>query len=175
MAMRIGQLAREAGVSASALRYYEAEGLLGPAARSDAGYRLYDRTALGRVEFIQRAKRLGLPLGEIRRLVDSPGTDAASGRAALRHLVAHKLADTRARIDQLRALGSELEALHTRLQRAPGLECGHVGDCSCWLPTEEEVKMMRNEIKGTETCTCCEPGTCCAPEGCSCGCPCCSD
>lgn len=67
---RIGQLAGIAGVSPSALRFYEEAGLLQPGERSEAGYRLYGPEAAGRLQFIRRAQGLGLTLGEIHRLLD---------------------------------------------------------------------------------------------------------
>jgi DNA-binding transcriptional MerR regulator len=167
MALRIGELAKRTGVKTSALRFYEAEGLLGPAARSAAGYRLYEPAALGRVAFIQRAKNLGLPLDQIRRLIESPKADVSAERAALRHLVAHKLVDTKRRIEELTTLEQELERLYVRLARTPGPDCGHVGDCACWLPTEKEVNLMKAEIDAVDACSC---------DGCDCAgaqCPCC--
>lgn len=63
----IGQVAERTGFSASTLRYYEQHGVLEPVGRTDAGYRLYDHTSLGRLGFISRAKQLGctLPAGEM--------------------------------------------------------------------------------------------------------------
>jgi MerR family copper efflux transcriptional regulator len=170
MAIRIGELARRAGIATSALRYYDSEGLLGPAARTEAGYRLYQPQALGRVRFIQRAKRLGLPLTEIRRLIESPLADAGAQRDALRHLVAHRLAEAQAQTAELQALSRELESLHMRLQRLPATDYGHIGDCEFWLPTDEEVRMMQNEVNGTQCCTC---EGCDQPGQCDCDCDCC--
>ena len=98
--LRITELARRAGVSAPTLRYYEEVGLLRPAVRSEAGYRLYGPEALGRIGFIQRAKALGLTLREIRLLVQEP-TELGVDLARLGHALAHKLADTRRRIAEL--------------------------------------------------------------------------
>ena len=61
----IGDFARRAGLAASALRYYEAQGLLA-GARSDGGRRRYPRSALRRVAFIRVAQQVGLSLDEIR-------------------------------------------------------------------------------------------------------------
>lgn len=61
----IGDLARRAGVAASALRFYEAEGLIA-AGRSAGGRRVYPRSALRRVAFIRAAQAVGLTLDEIR-------------------------------------------------------------------------------------------------------------
>jgi MerR family transcriptional regulator, copper efflux regulator len=67
--LTIGQLARRLGLRPSALRFYEAEGLLTPAAHSAAGYRLYDTTAETTLRFIQRAQRIGFALTDIRTLL----------------------------------------------------------------------------------------------------------
>jgi MerR family redox-sensitive transcriptional activator SoxR len=61
----IGAFARRADVAASALRYYEAEGLL-HGARNDSGRRRYPRSALRRVAFIRVAQSVGLSLQQIR-------------------------------------------------------------------------------------------------------------
>jgi DNA-binding transcriptional MerR regulator len=167
-AMRIGELAKLVGISTSALRYYEEAGLLGPAGRTDAGYRTYGPEAVGRLEFVQRAKALGLTLQEVRRLLESPQADVGAERDQLRHLVAHKLAETRTRIAQLEALDRELESLYIRVLRVPGPECGHLGDCG-WLATEEEVMTMASEVKEVQACSCCG----CPDPGCPCNCSCC--
>src|ERR671939_410630 len=103
-AIRIGGLAKLARGSTSALRYYEEAGLLGPAARTEAGYRIYGPEAAGRLQFVQRAKALGLSLEEVRQLLATPPADVAVERDRLRHVVAHKLAETRARIAELHTL-----------------------------------------------------------------------
>jgi hypothetical protein len=91
-----------------------------------------------------------------------------SGPVRLRHLVAHKLANTKGRIAELLALERELQSLYVRLHRTRAPEGGHIGDCACWLPTEEEVMKMADEVAGTEACTCD-----CANSDCDCGRSCC--
>jgi DNA-binding transcriptional MerR regulator len=68
--MTIGELARQVGLRTSALRYYEAEGLLAPDGRSEAGYRLYAPEAVQTLRLIQRAQRLGFSLADIKTLLD---------------------------------------------------------------------------------------------------------
>lgn len=63
--LSIGQLARRAGIAASALRFYEAEGLLA-GSRSAGGHRQYPRHALRRVAFIRAAQTVGLSLPDIK-------------------------------------------------------------------------------------------------------------
>ncbi|MBL8299031.1 MAG: MerR family DNA-binding transcriptional regulator [Rhodanobacteraceae bacterium] len=67
--LRIGDVARRSGLSAKALRLYEARGLLRPATHSAAGYRLYDAEALIRLNQIVLLKRAGFGLVEIGRLL----------------------------------------------------------------------------------------------------------
>jgi len=61
----IGELAERVGMRTSALRYYEEQGLLTPAGRTDAGYRLYAPEAEQTLRFIQRAQQLGFSLADI--------------------------------------------------------------------------------------------------------------
>lgn len=61
----MGEVAARSGFAASALRYYESEGLLG-ADRTGGGQRRYDRSVLRRLAFIRAARHVGLSLEEIR-------------------------------------------------------------------------------------------------------------
>lgn len=87
----IGRLAAEAGVTADAVRYYEKEGLLAPAARTAAGYRLYDGDALRRLRFIKQAQQCGFSLTEIRELLMLKNSDAACCRDVKSVAIAKKL------------------------------------------------------------------------------------
>jgi DNA-binding transcriptional MerR regulator len=68
---RIGELAAAAHVSARTLRHYDAIGLLRPAARTEAGYRVYAESDLARLYRILGLRSLGLPLDEIGALLDA--------------------------------------------------------------------------------------------------------
>ena len=68
--LTIGALSERSGVAASALRFYEAEGLI-HATRTDGGQRRYARDALRRVSFIRVAQQVGLSLDEIRSALAS--------------------------------------------------------------------------------------------------------
>src|SRR5438477_7923896 len=65
--LTISEVARQVGIQASAIRYYERIGLLPPAQRI-SGQRRYDSTALYRLAIVQRARQLGFTLEEIRQL-----------------------------------------------------------------------------------------------------------
>jgi MerR family transcriptional regulator, thiopeptide resistance regulator len=72
---QVKDVSRLARVSVRTLHYYEEIGLLVPARRTDAGYRLYSDDDLLRLQQILIGRELGLPLEEIRRLLDNPAFD----------------------------------------------------------------------------------------------------
>lgn len=108
--MRIGDLARQIGVRATTIRFYEREGLMLAPERSAAGYREYGPSDKVVLAFIMRARELDLTLDEIRKLPetrrrgDSP---CAEARAALR-----------ARMQEVDERLRELEGTRARLAAA---------------------------------------------------------
>jgi MerR family mercuric resistance operon transcriptional regulator len=68
--LKIGELARQTGLSIKTIRYYERRGLLEQPPRTQGGYRLYGPEEVARLRFVQRAKLLGLTLEEIKELVE---------------------------------------------------------------------------------------------------------
>ncbi len=120
MTYRIAEVAERTGFSAPTLRYYEEIGLLRPAARTPAGYRIYDDRAIERLRFVARAKRLGCTLEEIADLADAwERDDCAPVQHRLRGLVAGKLVDVEARLGELLAFQAELRAAAAVLEGAP--------------------------------------------------------
>ncbi len=75
--LTIGKLAALAETSTDTLRYYEREGLIEPADRTESGYRLYDKDSLRRIYFIKQAQHCGFTLTEIRDLLVLRNRDAA--------------------------------------------------------------------------------------------------
>lgn len=114
--LRVSELAARSGVPGSTVRYYEQEGLL-PARRSPAGYRLYDEVDVDRLAFIGTAKSLGLPLPEIRRLLEpwQHGT-CSDVQHELVPLVERRIAETRDRIRELAAFADRLARAHAQLE-----------------------------------------------------------
>lgn len=127
--LRIGQIARATGFTPGTLRYYEAVGLLRPAARTTAGYRLYSRDAVERLRFVRRAQGLGLSLADIRAVLRV--TDA--GAIPCEHMMAiveREIARIEAQMRRLKDLHRELASLRTRLSQTiasgliePGRPC----------------------------------------------------
>jgi len=66
----IGDIAKKFGLNPRTLRYYETIGILPKAGRTGSGYRVYGATAIERIEFVLKAKALGLKLDEIRKIID---------------------------------------------------------------------------------------------------------
>jgi DNA-binding transcriptional MerR regulator len=127
----IGQIAERSGFSASALRYYEGIGLVPPATRTEAGYRLYDDETLSRLTFIARAKQLGCSLEEIADLVGIwDGERCGPVQRRFHDLVTAKLSETQRQIDELTALADQLH--HAARQLAGPATDGPCSDvCAC--------------------------------------------
>ena len=67
--LKIGELARRAGVTAKAIRFYERKRVLPRAKRAPNRYRLYDDDAVGMLSFVKQATGLGLTLAEIKEII----------------------------------------------------------------------------------------------------------
>jgi arsenate reductase len=109
--MRISELARRAGVSASAVRWYESAGILPAPGREDNGYRDYAEADLARVRLVVSLRRLGLEPEEAGRLArlclehGAPDTDLAPVLARQRAAIARQRDD----LDRLDAELTDLE------------------------------------------------------------------
>ena len=71
----VNEVSKLTGVSIRTLQYYDKIGLLVPAGRTEAGYRLYDDTALERLQQILLFRELDFSLAEIKTVLDAPGFD----------------------------------------------------------------------------------------------------
>lgn len=116
--MQVHELARRAGVSGHAVRYYHSLGLLQPGRDPDNGYRRFDMAALQRLRFIHNAKSLGFTLAEIREILKT-GHDGDSPCPAVREIVRRRLDENAARIRDLEALQARLERAARRWARMP--------------------------------------------------------
>lgn len=118
----IGRLARRAKVNTDSIRFYERQGLLAPATKTDAGYRLYTDDAVRRIAFIKHAQRCGLSLAEINELLQMDSPDP-SVRARAYRLAGDKQAEIDDRIEALRTMSEALscmsDARETEVGRGP--------------------------------------------------------
>ena len=119
--LTIGEVARRAGVRASAIRYYEEAGLLEEPERV-GGKRRYDEEALRRLALIGGAKRAGFTLGEIRTLLHGfpAGTGAAQRWQALASEKLVEVDEAIAQLQQTRGL----------LEEALRCECASLDECA---------------------------------------------
>lgn len=81
MEYTVQKLGELAGISTRTLRYYDTIGLLKPAGKSDAGYRLYGTKEVDRLQQILFYRELGFPLDTIGQLLDSPDFDHSAALA----------------------------------------------------------------------------------------------
>ena len=138
--MSIGQVARAAGVAATALRYYEREGVLLPTVRSGTGYRLYDRQAVEQLEFIRAAQAVGFTLGDIRVLLDVDAEQKRTCRTEVQALIEKRIGEVQQKMKDLRrvqaALGEALQRCRHSDGECPVLKKLHEHD----QPSKEKVK-----------------------------------
>lgn len=122
-ALRIGELARQSGLSVETLRYYERRGLIPPPARLPSGYRVFPRSTLNRLAFIKRCKQLGFSLDETRELLQ------------LQHHPEQESAAVKQRVDQrIEEIGRRIDDLQRIRQALLGLSAlcdgkGSTADC----------------------------------------------
>jgi DNA-binding transcriptional MerR regulator len=122
--MKIGEVAKSAGIGIDAIRFYERRGLIDEPARSPAGYRDYPRDVVTNLRFIARAKDLGFSLKEILELLTLERRETASA-VEVKAIADRRLADIEERI---RAMQRMRRALRKALDGCPGR--GPIGDCS---------------------------------------------
>lgn len=126
--LKIGQLAKHAGLTVRALHHYDAIGLLRPSVRTEAGYRLYDRNDVARLQQIQALRQLGMPLADIGHFLANSGTSALA-------IVERQLAALQDRIAEAARMHAHLLGLHARLAR------GEQPELAEWLTTLEQMNM----------------------------------
>ncbi len=130
--LAIGALAERAGVTPEAVRYYEREGVIPPAARTGAGrYRTYGEADAERLRFVRRARDLGFSLGEVRELLALAAGERGRPCAEVNRIASAHLTTVDAKLAQLGALRAELARLVAACDRAAALaDCSLLGALS---------------------------------------------
>ena len=121
MALRIGEVARRAGIATSAIRYYEKEGLI-PIADRRGNARVYGPDILDRLGLIELAKSAGFTISETRRLLRGVSRRTPPG-PRWRALAEKKLIEVEARITEAQRMRSVLHAVI-------GCACPTFEDCT---------------------------------------------
>jgi MerR family transcriptional regulator, redox-sensitive transcriptional activator SoxR len=118
--MTIGEVAKQAGVRASAIRFYEQSGLL-PKPPRTSGQRRYDGSILDRLALLEFAKQCGFTLEEVRQLFHNSGAEA-------------RLSDrmqnlARKKVEELDAMSRRIALMREFLDKAQRCKCLDVSEC----------------------------------------------
>jgi len=107
-ALTVGAVARLAGVTVRTLHHYDDIGLVSPDEHTDAGYRLYSRRNIERLQEVLFFRELGLSLSEIRRIVQEPGYRRGEALESHRELLLAQSSRLLAMVDVIdRAINAE--------------------------------------------------------------------
>jgi Cu(I)-responsive transcriptional regulator len=120
--MNIGAAARASGVSAKMIRHYEEIGLIPRTTRSGSGYRVYGENDVHTLRFVRRARDLGFPIGEIRKLLGLWRNRSRSS-AAVKKLALEHVRELEEKIDELRTMAEALKSLARRCRGDDRPEC----------------------------------------------------
>ena len=135
--LKVGELAARAGLTVRTLHHYDSIGLLSPSARSDAGYRLYNRDDVARLQQIQALRAFGMALADIGAYLDSP--DASPLAIVERQLLA---------LDRQIAEAAHMRAQLQRLRAR--LAAGEETDLSIWLTLLSQMNMYEKYFSKEE-------------------------
>ncbi len=129
--MKVGELARRAGMTVRTLHHYDEIGLLSPSQRTESGHRLYGAAEVERLQQIASLRQLGFPLGEIGELLGGPDTSALQ-------VIEMHIDCVREQLRRRRQLCDQLEVIAQRLR-----ESG-VAPVDELLRTMEMMNMVNN-------------------------------
>ena len=131
--LTIGQLSERSGVAPSAIRFYEAEGLI-HSTRTAGNQRRYEQSTLRRVAFVKAAQRVGLSLEEVGEALATLPDNRTPTKSDW-----HRISkEWRPRLDeQIR----RIELLRARLDGCIG--CGCLSMKSCWLSNPDDIAASR--------------------------------
>ncbi len=139
--MRISELADRVGVPTSTVRYYERIGLLGVPDRTGSGYRDYGEDSATHLQFVHRARRMGLSCEQIADLLPVwRGVNCAGTHQRVKQLIDEKQAEIAERITELEEFAHQLHEARASLEASPPrAECRP--DLSCCVPSDD-VQMV---------------------------------
>lgn len=138
MQLKIGELAKRAGLSVRALHHYDAIGLLSPSQRTDGGARLYGRDDLIRLHRIEALKRFGYSLPDIKASLDGQQVSTPI------QILQRQIAELDARASRAQRLSRHLRHLVEML--AAGSEAPAID----WLNTLELMNMYQKHLNDDE-------------------------
>jgi MerR family copper efflux transcriptional regulator len=125
--MNIGEVAKRSGVPAKTIRYYESIGLIRPAERSQAGYRIYGDRELQTLRFIQRARNLGFSVKQVSELL-ALWQDRERASGDVKAVARRHLEEIDRRMAELQSMRDTLEHLVGRCQGDDRPDCPILAD-----------------------------------------------
>jgi MerR family redox-sensitive transcriptional activator SoxR len=131
--LSIGEVSARSGVSQSALRFYEREGLIA-ARRTDGNQRRYPSVTLRRVALVQAGKAAGIPLERIRAALDT----LPEGRTPTKRDWERLSSSWRQELDERIAT---LEAIRGRLTTCIGCGCLSLQTCGLLNPDDQAARL----------------------------------
>ena len=114
----IGAASSESGVGIETIRYYEREGIVPPAKRSENGRRFYSDEDISRLRFVKKSRGLGFSIADIRSLQELATTDRSTCEVAA-EIGARNLQAVRQKISELQRMESALQKLVSECQERP--------------------------------------------------------
>ncbi len=124
--LKIGEVAKKAGIGVESLRFYESRGLIEPIGRTSSGYRLYDSAVFDRLSFVRKSQAVGFSLDEIAWII----SEARQGRrpcAEVRQMAEARLGELEQRLTELKRFRDELRETVRAWEcqgEADGVICG---------------------------------------------------
>ncbi|WP_119066962.1 MerR family DNA-binding transcriptional regulator [Rubrobacter indicoceani] len=174
-ALRIGEVAKLVGLPAKTLRYYEELGLISPSRQENSGYRVFGWREMEQIEFVKRAKLMGLSLEQIRTLVEAAEDGVRSGVLhRLEDMLDEKLSETERKLVELRAFRESLleyRGLVAVAEEESLCRCSELGAtefCGCVsaategvtppvMRVVEENGLPKRSVGEPCRCGCCDP------------------
>ncbi len=125
MQLKVNELAKRTGVSADTVRFYTRQGLLHPARDPQNSYQLYDHSDLQRLNFVQKARKLGFSLKDIQAILHE-SQEQHSPCPMVREMFEDKLEEISRKIEELQALRQHMqEAMDVWHEMPDGNPDGH--------------------------------------------------
>jgi methyltransferase (TIGR00027 family) len=137
MWLKIGELAKQAGLTVRTLHHYDDIGLLSPSARSDSGFRLYSRADVVRLHKIQALKQFGCSLSEIGAFLEEPG-------ASLVEIITQQMSVLGEQVQRAQTLRDRLFRLQERISK------GEDTGLTDWLTILELMTMYEKHLSREE-------------------------
>jgi MerR family mercuric resistance operon transcriptional regulator len=139
---RIGQVARETGLTIDTIRFYEKQGLLRRSPRTQGGFRMFGATEIETLRFVRKAQELGFSLSEIRELLILQA-DHIPACSHVKEILDQKLAAVEQKIEELQNLEHSLKLALRKCKRGLKTAPGHGESCPALEEISQAVRLDR--------------------------------